>query len=452
MEEIINRVAKSKLKTFDLEEVYPEGKRVLFDIKDWLFQEQILKEKDFRASVKNHDWSQYKNSFIAITCSVDAIIPSWAFMLVAAEVNLHAKKVIVVGSNEVKKPIEKIVEYLEEPLTYKEFNRKSKLSVGNQSKMNAMLTPNSAVIAFSKRDLYSLKSHYESLGNKVSIIYGKLPPAVKISESNKFRNGETEVLVSTDAIGMGLNLPIKNIYFNEIEKYNGYDVEMLESTLVKQIAGRAGRYGKFEEGVVSSFSKKNNKFIASCLNENTDMTYPNFSAKINESIFNELLRINERRVVSEIVELSSFVSFDITRIKNNDNYAEISNIIGSRANMFTNSEIVKLLNAPINNHKNDIYIRAFKLIFSCLVSNKNKILKKNIFNNLYNKIISRLNFNTAESEYALLDLFHFFIFNFNEFSSLETIIKDRKKEVSVSVMYNLSCNINEDDMNYYSGY
>ncbi|MDG1040442.1 MAG: DUF2480 family protein [Polaribacter sp.] len=95
MEEIINRVAKSKLKTFDLEEVYPEGKRVLFDIKDWLFQEQILKEKDFRASVKNHDWSQYKNSFIAITCSVDAIIPSWAFMLVAAEVNLHAKKVIV---------------------------------------------------------------------------------------------------------------------------------------------------------------------------------------------------------------------------------------------------------------------------------------------------------------------------------------------------------------------
>ena len=95
MEEIINRVANSKLKTFDLEEVYPEGNRVLFDIKDWLFQEQILKEKDFRASVKNHDWSQYKNSFIAITCSVDAIIPSWAFMLVAAEVNLHAKKVIV---------------------------------------------------------------------------------------------------------------------------------------------------------------------------------------------------------------------------------------------------------------------------------------------------------------------------------------------------------------------
>ncbi len=94
-EEIINRVSNSKLKTFDLEEIYPEGKRVLFDVKDWLFQELILKETDFRASVKNHDWSQYKNSFVAINCSVDAIIPSWAFMLVASELIPFANKVVI---------------------------------------------------------------------------------------------------------------------------------------------------------------------------------------------------------------------------------------------------------------------------------------------------------------------------------------------------------------------
>ncbi len=94
-EAIINRVANSKLKTFDLEEIYPEGKRVLFDVKDWLFQELILKEKDFRAFVKNHDWTQYKNSFVAITCSVDAIIPSWAFMLVASELIPFANKVVI---------------------------------------------------------------------------------------------------------------------------------------------------------------------------------------------------------------------------------------------------------------------------------------------------------------------------------------------------------------------
>ena len=94
-EEIINRVSNSKLKTFDLEEIYPEGERVSFDIKDLLFEEIILKEKDFRESVKNHDWSQYKKSFVAIHCSVDAIIPSWAFMLVASELIPHANKVVI---------------------------------------------------------------------------------------------------------------------------------------------------------------------------------------------------------------------------------------------------------------------------------------------------------------------------------------------------------------------
>lgn len=94
-EEIINRVVNSKLKTFDLEEIYPEGERVVLDIKDWLFQELILKEKDFRAFVKKHDWSQYKNSFVAVSCSVDAIIPSWAFMLVVSELTSFANKVVI---------------------------------------------------------------------------------------------------------------------------------------------------------------------------------------------------------------------------------------------------------------------------------------------------------------------------------------------------------------------
>ena len=94
-EEIINRVANSKLITIDLEDFYPSGNRVIFDIKDWLFEEIILKEKDFREHVKNHNWSQYQNSYVALTCSSDAIIPSWAFLLVSAELSNFAKKVVV---------------------------------------------------------------------------------------------------------------------------------------------------------------------------------------------------------------------------------------------------------------------------------------------------------------------------------------------------------------------
>lgn len=94
-EEIINRVANSKLITIDLEDYYPKGTRVVFDIKDWLFQELILKEKDFRQDVKNHDWSQYENSYVALTCSSDAIIPSWAYLLLTTELSLYAKKVVI---------------------------------------------------------------------------------------------------------------------------------------------------------------------------------------------------------------------------------------------------------------------------------------------------------------------------------------------------------------------
>ena len=94
-DEIVNRVAKSKLKTLDLEDFYPKGSRTSIDIKNWLFHELILKEKDFRESLKNHDWSQYQNHYIALTCSSDAIIPSWAYMLIATYTSPFAIKTIV---------------------------------------------------------------------------------------------------------------------------------------------------------------------------------------------------------------------------------------------------------------------------------------------------------------------------------------------------------------------
>ncbi len=94
-DEIINKVSNSKLITIDLEELYPEGERVLFDIKDWLFDQIILKEKDFRASVKSHDWSRYENTYVALTCSVDAIIPSWAYLLLSSKLAPYSKKIVV---------------------------------------------------------------------------------------------------------------------------------------------------------------------------------------------------------------------------------------------------------------------------------------------------------------------------------------------------------------------
>ncbi len=91
--EIINRVTGSSLITFDLEEYYQPGERVLFDLKDQLFQGLILREKDLREFIKLNDWSFYKDKFVAITCSVDAVIPTWAYMLVAIALKPYAKAV-----------------------------------------------------------------------------------------------------------------------------------------------------------------------------------------------------------------------------------------------------------------------------------------------------------------------------------------------------------------------
>ena len=94
MSEIVNRVAQSSLVTLDLEEYYPEGERVLLDISPWLFEGIILKEKEFRQQVADHNWRAYKDSYVAITCSTDAIIPAWAFMLITSKLQPYAKQIV----------------------------------------------------------------------------------------------------------------------------------------------------------------------------------------------------------------------------------------------------------------------------------------------------------------------------------------------------------------------
>ena len=87
--EIINKVAQSGLITFNLQDHYTPGKRTVLDIQEWLFKGLMLKEKEFRESVKAHDWTQYAGECVAIICSADAIVPTWAYMLIATRLQPH---------------------------------------------------------------------------------------------------------------------------------------------------------------------------------------------------------------------------------------------------------------------------------------------------------------------------------------------------------------------------
>ncbi len=99
MEEIVNRVAESKLEVFDLEDYYPAGTRSHIDMAQWLEEGMLLREKDFRTALQNYNWNQYQDNYVSISCSSGAIIPAWASILVAVYLAPFAK-LIVAGNSE----------------------------------------------------------------------------------------------------------------------------------------------------------------------------------------------------------------------------------------------------------------------------------------------------------------------------------------------------------------
>lgn len=102
MEEIVNRVANSKLVTFNLEDIYPKGERVAFDISQWLLEGIVLRESDFREQAKQHDWIRYQDKFVALFCSTDAIVPGWAYLLLSLHLAPFVKKVTVGSLDELE--------------------------------------------------------------------------------------------------------------------------------------------------------------------------------------------------------------------------------------------------------------------------------------------------------------------------------------------------------------
>ncbi|MFK7059077.1 DUF2480 family protein [Flavobacterium oreochromis] len=131
MEEIVNKVANSSLEVFDLEDFYPIGTRTTVDISQWLIEGFLLREKEFREALKNHDWSQYKDHYCAIYCSSDAILPTWAPILVASYLDQYAKKIILGNIEEIdiNLYIEEILridfsKYLDKPVILKGCSKK----------------------------------------------------------------------------------------------------------------------------------------------------------------------------------------------------------------------------------------------------------------------------------------------------------------------------------------
>ena len=172
----------------------------------------------------------------------------WAWT--QAIVAVPATEVIIICSAYAVSAIESLLGLCGERCTVRVFERKQHVELLPQAVPLASLKLGDAVVAFSRRDVLTLRDAIAANGHPVSVIYGALPPEVRRREAERFSQGESHILVATDAIGMGLNLPIRRVLFSTLTKFDGQADRTLDESEVHQIAGRAGRYGIHEEGFV----------------------------------------------------------------------------------------------------------------------------------------------------------------------------------------------------------
>ena len=177
----------------------------------------------------------------------------WAWTLAIAAV--QAKRIIMCGSEEGLHAARRLAERLGVTLSVTKFERKNPLRVVPAVQLTD-LRGGDAVVGFSRNSVIELQGEIARLGFSSAAIYGSLSPLVRRREAERFRTGAAQVLVATDAIGLGLNLPIRRIVFATLEKYDGVSERRLTSQEIRQIAGRAGRYGIHEEGLVTTTNRR----------------------------------------------------------------------------------------------------------------------------------------------------------------------------------------------------
>ncbi|MEA2110715.1 MAG: helicase-related protein [Campylobacterota bacterium] len=216
---------------------------------------------------------------------------AWANAIIGAP----ASTVIMTGSTNATLAVTQLAEYLNEPLEIVNFERMNPLTLLKSATPIAQIKPQSAVITFSRRDVLKLKQQL-SKQYRVSVVYGNLSPEVRREEARRFREGETEVLVATDAIAMGMNLPIDTILFYKAQKFDGVKDRELSPSEIQQISGRAGRYGLSEAGNVGALKPEVLNIIQKKFHkEATNIAIP----------FNVMASLEHIKLVGSILEENS---------------------------------------------------------------------------------------------------------------------------------------------------
>jgi len=324
----------------------------------------------------------------------------WAW--VNAIVGTPASKVIMTGSVNAIDSIKKLAAYLGEELEIVKFKRINPLQVLQNPTPLKKIQKGTALIAFSRTDVLKLKAKLSKFFN-VSVLYGNLSPEVRRSEAKKFRTGKTDILVATDAIAMGLNLPIKTLLFTTSTKFDGVKKRKLYSNEVIQIAGRAGRYGHHEVGYIGATSSNVLRDIKRLFHSPMRTIKPPFYVKAT------LEQIESLAIYLQTNSLTKILKFYSKNMKfsgpfqatNISNMIELARIVDRKSKLSMQQKYI-LSQAPINTRSPLIRQAYFTYINSIV---KNKICTYESFVNINKKPKKQQDLLYAEDEVKKISLY-----------------------------------------------
>ena len=298
---------------------------------------------------------------------LDDIDRGWAW--VNAIIGCPAKKIIMTGSVNALDAIKKIAAYLDEDLEIVRHKRKNELKVLPKWTSLDKLESGTALIAFSRKDVLALKQKLQKR-YRVSVIYGNLSPEVRRDEARRFREKQSDILIATDAIAMGLNLPIKTILFTTDTKFDGVSKRKITVNEIVQIAGRAGRYGHFEAGFLGATRRDVLAHISQEFDQPIKTIKPPFRVKINAQQLESLASHIKTKSLTKTLKFFAdnmyfsgpFVAANISSM------IEAAKIVDTRFNLSLEDKYL-LAQAPITT-KSKIIVQAYDAYIASVVKKK----------------------------------------------------------------------------------
>ncbi|ESR01425.1 RNA helicase [Stutzerimonas chloritidismutans AW-1] len=279
-------------------------------------EEEIIREgaTHFCCTVEEFARFRHQHWDVVVVDEVQMMADSqrgWAW--VDALVSAHTPQLMMTGPALIEPSLRTLCDLCEDKLVVQRTKRLSPAEVARHATTLERLEPGSLLVAFSRKLVLELKGMLESAGKSVSVVYGALSPEVRREQARRFREGEADIMVATDAVGMGLNLPAHTLCFYTDEKFDGIQNRQLKVQEVKQIGGRAGRFGHHDSGEITALDPQTLKSIRRLFNSP--------DAPVDLSQFQVRPSIDHLSAISELMGEPSLLRSWLT-FNRNINYGE----------------------------------------------------------------------------------------------------------------------------------